>query len=1156
MKKKFGLLGVLAALLLAPVLTTGCPDTNKDTGGGKSDKALLTDVKVAKTGENLQVDYEAGDGIAPDEWIDWIEDGTPLEAEYGTLAIETFASATGSLEGKLTLSLSAKAKARVTGMIASAAQPEAEDWSPYTAGMTYTFEENKYFYVEVTAENSTKKTYYQILVELGSYGNHADRPTFSAQPAASTTYTQVKNGANITVTPDKAALTATAAAPAPGQVTYQWYYSATAITEAEGGDELAGGTSASYNLDNIDVTAAGDVGDHYYYVIATNTDSSKDTTTATRASNVVKVTVVGWSAGAPSITAQPVPAVYISQNDTSPPSLTVTAASPDGGTLEFQWYTVPSTGEPVAVPTGGTTNTLVLTSATQGVTTYQVTVINVNNDAIVNKRSAPVTSGQAVVTVGPPYTAGADFLVDFGSVPTRLQISTTTGQSNYRKGRGFALAFPPAFNIAAYDKVTIKYAYFAPNAAGTGAPCSATTASYYIDAYFFEPWNADWFAPGVAVGTEIDGAANGAPPDSALPAGVLQRVGGRTGVADVRIGVMQSSDGGSGQNPTAPSSGWATWNNAAASATSTADEDNLGFTYKINHTTFNKNPGGLWVNKGTGNNLGDIQILQIRFHNELNETDPNFVRPITSITVAPDTLEMPIGGTASAPLTVAILPANATQEFTVAWESNTPGIATVDQDGKVTPVAAGLAIIKATATVSDGSGGGPFTAECTVTVKTIPLTGITLNKSSLSLVVNGTETLTALPVPSNTSDTWAVTWASDTLAVATVDPTSGLVTAVAVGTAKITATVTGSNPAKTAQCTVNVKEPSNTYSITGNGTETTASTTFTATKILNADGTPANTAVKTNVVLGEALDAIREAANGAGVTIQFGDGESKLNVGDTIVSFGNPEEGIQWGEITITGKITGNRTGESGTITIGAPSTTGSVSAIFDAMIYNTNTGGTSSTANNTAGSKALTINTSGTVEIIGGEITAGSGVATANSGSAIYILGPSTVTISGGTITSCNPAGSRTYFSGTIYHGGTGMLTITGTAEIKNLRTGNIAAVTKEGTGSQLTISGGTFTTGGTSNRALYVCTAGVMNLGGDPTLPTIYFSVAGASFSVVGTTPAFNPSTGKTYAVAYTSTTVPATGDVIVTGGAPFSTFFTGTNVGTGDNASDLVR
>ncbi len=88
-------------------------------------------------------------------------------------------------------------------------------------------------------------------------------------------------------------------------------------------------------------------------------------------------------------------------------------------------------------------------------------------------------------------------------------------------------------------------------------------------------------------------------------------------------------------------------------------------------------------------------------------------------------------------------------------------------------------------------------ATVTITAAPKPATGISLNKSTLSLVEGNYETLTATVSPTDTTDT--VTWSSDKTSVATVDST-GKVTAVAAGTAKITATA----GTKTATCTVTV----------------------------------------------------------------------------------------------------------------------------------------------------------------------------------------------------------------------------------------------------------------------------------------------------------------------------------------------------------------
>ena len=74
---------------------------------------------------------------------------------------------------------------------------------------------------------------------------------------------------------------------------------------------------------------------------------------------------------------------------------------------------------------------------------------------------------------------------------------------------------------------------------------------------------------------------------------------------------------------------------------------------------------------------------------------------------------------------------------------------------------------------------GPVAAEV------IPATGITLNKTSLTLVFGASETLEATVKPDNATDT-NVTWSSSNTEVATVD--GGVVTAKKVGSATITAT--------------------------------------------------------------------------------------------------------------------------------------------------------------------------------------------------------------------------------------------------------------------------------------------------------------------------------------------------------------------------------
>ena len=81
------------------------------------------------------------------------------------------------------------------------------------------------------------------------------------------------------------------------------------------------------------------------------------------------------------------------------------------------------------------------------------------------------------------------------------------------------------------------------------------------------------------------------------------------------------------------------------------------------------------------------------------------------------------------------------------------------------------------------------------------VTGVMLNKTSTTLTVGGTETLTATVLPEGAGNR-AVTWSSDHTTVAAVDA-NGRVTAVAKGTATIT--VTTADGGHTAACTVTVR---------------------------------------------------------------------------------------------------------------------------------------------------------------------------------------------------------------------------------------------------------------------------------------------------------------------------------------------------------------
>jgi len=86
---------------------------------------------------------------------------------------------------------------------------------------------------------------------------------------------------------------------------------------------------------------------------------------------------------------------------------------------------------------------------------------------------------------------------------------------------------------------------------------------------------------------------------------------------------------------------------------------------------------------------------------------------------------------------------------------------------------------------------------------TVSVTGVTLNETALTLDVDDSETLTATVQPTDATNK-AVTWSTSDNTTATVSQT-GEVTAVAYGTTTITVTTADGN--KTANCTVEVRQP-------------------------------------------------------------------------------------------------------------------------------------------------------------------------------------------------------------------------------------------------------------------------------------------------------------------------------------------------------------
>ncbi|MDR0794892.1 MAG: Ig-like domain-containing protein [Tannerella sp.] len=166
--------------------------------------------------------------------------------------------------------------------------------------------------------------------------------------------------------------------------------------------------------------------------------------------------------------------------------------------------------------------------------------------------------------------------------------------------------------------------------------------------------------------------------------------------------------------------------------------------------------------------------------------------PVTGISLNHTTYTLYTGSTGNTvELKATVIPLDASNQK-VSWASKNTAIATVNTNGVVSAVAAGTVII--TATTEEGG----KVAECTITVKT-PVTGVSLNKYTLTLTVNEKENLVATITPANASNK-TLKWSSSNPAIASVD--SNVVTAKVAGTATII--VTTQDGGFSASCNVTV----------------------------------------------------------------------------------------------------------------------------------------------------------------------------------------------------------------------------------------------------------------------------------------------------------------------------------------------------------------
>ena len=160
----------------------------------------------------------------------------------------------------------------------------------------------------------------------------------------------------------------------------------------------------------------------------------------------------------------------------------------------------------------------------------------------------------------------------------------------------------------------------------------------------------------------------------------------------------------------------------------------------------------------------------------------------TGISLSSSTLYLPIGE--STKLSCSVKPSNA--KTTVSWSSDNTAVATVDDNGNVTALKAGKAVIKV---LTDNG----YWATCEVTVPPMP-ESIEISPK-ISLMYGKSRKINVVSQPADAY--LSLTWTSDDSTVVTVDA-NGTVSARTPGVANVTATTSNG---VSATCRVEVEEP-------------------------------------------------------------------------------------------------------------------------------------------------------------------------------------------------------------------------------------------------------------------------------------------------------------------------------------------------------------
>ena len=242
----------------------------------------------------------------------------------------------------------------------------------------------------------------------------------------------------------------------------------------------------------------------------------------------------------------------------------------------------------------------------------------------------------------------------------------------------------------------------------------------------------------------------------------------------------------------------------------------------------------------------------------LSCTEKETTVEVSSVSLNTATIEMIEGETFN--LVATVLPKDAEYDG-ITWASSNASVASVNS-GTVT------ALKEGTATITASAGGKSSTCSVKVSSKVIPVTSVTLDKTSLSMQVGETETLTATVNPADATDK-IVTWSSSDVSVATV--ADGKITAKKSGAA----TITAKSGNCTAECVVSVSV--NTESVTLD--KTTLSLSVGESAQLTATVSPAD-ATDRNVIWTSSDESVAKVSDGKVTAVKSGKATITAKCGD------------------------------------------------------------------------------------------------------------------------------------------------------------------------------------------------------------------------------------------------------------------------------------